>query len=448
MDTGGVADEYEGQTISGRYLIERKIGEGGMGKVYRARVISTPGDSNPVALKILRRDFLSDKNALARFRRELRVTSRLRHPNSIGVLDSGNAPDGALYIAMEWVAGKDLHTVLAESSPFPELRAARIVAQILSALGAAHRLGIIHRDLKPENVMIATGPDGEDRVKVLDFGIAKIQPQGEGEELTALTQAGFVCGTPEYMSPEQARGTPLDARSDLYSVGVLLYQMVTGALPFEGQSSQALAAKHLYDPPPPLSTRSPGRAVSAPLEALILKALAKPRNGRPRNAERFRDELLRAVGLKRPDELTRTAVRMGLAYGAKRRPLRLAALAVGAVMLAGLIALALRRPTARPEPTPVALPEASGVAIHPKVDSVALERQGDEAVWLGDLPLAWARYQEAYAERPSSDLSLKLGELGFRRRKFTEARRYWESHLRQRPHSRAAPYIRQLFSDL
>jgi serine/threonine protein kinase len=283
----GVNDEHIGQVLQGKYKVEALIGEGGMGKVYRAR--QTVLDK-PVVLKVLRSSLLSDERTVARFQREAKAASRLNHPNSISILDFGqDARSGALYIAMEYVAGKDLHQVLSREWPLPEARVVKIVVQVLSALADAHGAGVIHRDLKPENIMVENRR-GEDVVKVLDFGIAKIQ-DASGEEGPALTRAGFVCGTPEYMSPEQARGGPIDSRSDLYAVGVILYQLTTGVLPFESDSAVGFATKHLTAEPPPPSRRRPDARISQGLERVILKALAKDPNDRPQTADAFRTEL-------------------------------------------------------------------------------------------------------------------------------------------------------------
>ncbi len=281
-------EDYVGLIVDKKYRVEELIGEGGMGKVYRARQLVL---DKPVVLKVLRQSLLSDERTVARFQREAKAASRLNHPNSISILDFGQAEDAALYIAMEYVQGKDLHQILTREWPLPEMRVARIVGQVLSALSDAHGAGVIHRDLKPENIMVEQRRGEPDFVKVLDFGIAKIQ-DSTGEEGPALTRAGFVCGTPEYMSPEQARGGMLDARSDLYAVGVILYQLTTGLLPFESDSAVGFATKHLTVEPPPPSKRRPDARISPGLERLILKALAKDPNDRPQTAEEFRAELL------------------------------------------------------------------------------------------------------------------------------------------------------------
>jgi serine/threonine-protein kinase len=283
----GEPDEYIGRTIAQKYQVEALIGEGGMGKVYRARQVAL---DKLVVLKVLRHTLLGDDRTVARFKREAKAASRLNHPNSISILDFGIAEDGALFIAMEFVPGQDLHTVLSKDGPLPEQRIARIVSQVLSALYDAHNAGVIHRDLKPENIMVEQRRNEPDFVKVLDFGIAKIQDaEGEGP---ALTRTGFVCGTPEYMSPEQARGATLDHRSDLYAVGVILYQLLTGRLPFESDSAVGYATKHLTEEPLPPSRKRPELRVSPAMERLIMRALSKSPDDRPQDAEAFKAELL------------------------------------------------------------------------------------------------------------------------------------------------------------
>jgi eukaryotic-like serine/threonine-protein kinase len=287
LRTGDGGDEYVGKTIGSKYRVEALIGEGGMGKVYRARQFAL---DKVVVLKVLRHTLLSDERTVARFQREAKAASRLNHPNSISVLDFGQADDGALFIAMEYVAGQDLHQILSREWPLGEARVVRIAMQILSALSDAHGAGVIHRDLKPENIMVEQRRNEPDFVKVLDFGIAKItDSQDEGP---ALTRAGFVCGTPEYMSPEQARGAVLDHRSDLYAVGVILYQLMTGLLPFESDSAVGFATKHLTEEPPPPTRRRPDARISPGMERLILRVLSKDPDDRPANAGAFKAELL------------------------------------------------------------------------------------------------------------------------------------------------------------
>lgn len=281
-------DDWIGRIVAGKYRVEEMIGEGGMGQVFRATQLSL---DKAVVLKVLRRSLLSDARTVARFQREAKAASRLNHPNAIGIIDFGQDSDDSLYIAMEYVPGRDLHQIISDEGPLPEKRLIKIVAQVLAALSDAHAVGVIHRDLKPENIMVEQRRDQPDFVKVLDFGIAKLQ-ESTGSEGQALTRAGFVCGTPEYMSPEQASGVEIDPRSDLYAVGVILYQCLTGVLPFDADSPVALATMHLSEEPVPPRQKNPDIHCSDGIERIILSAMAKDPADRPQTAEQFRSSLL------------------------------------------------------------------------------------------------------------------------------------------------------------
>ncbi len=286
-------DPLIGRKLDDKFLIEELLGVGGMGRVYKAVQLSL---DKVVCVKVLRAGSGQDETLTRRFHREARASSRLNHPNSISIIDFGQEPqDGALYMAMEFIPGKDLGKIIHEEFPLGEKRIVHIMDQVLSALADAHAAGIVHRDLKPENIMVTDLRGTKDFVKVLDFGIAKIQ---ENSQDPALTQAGMVCGTPEYMSPEQARGEPLDARSDLYAAGVILYQMVTGKIPFTAPTAMGIVTKHLVEPPVPPS-KIPGVKVSSALEAVILKAMSKDKNGRQATALALQQELNAVLNQKR-----------------------------------------------------------------------------------------------------------------------------------------------------
>jgi len=289
------ADPFLGQTLNGTYFIQQKVGFGGMGDVYKA--IHKKLES-PVAIKIVKRELLAHPAIVHRFQREARAASKLRHPNVVAVTDFGQSEDGTLFMVMEYVAGKSLARVIADEAPLPERRVARIGAQILAALSVAHANGILHRDLKPENVMLESRRDAPDSVKVLDFGIVKLL--ATEASASTLTQVGLVCGTPGYMSPEQLRGDDLDGRSDLFSVGVVLYEMLTHKLPFDVQTPMEMLHKHLSGPVTSPSERR-GRPVSPMLEQVVMQALSASRDGRPASAEAMRKQLLAASLSAAPD---------------------------------------------------------------------------------------------------------------------------------------------------
>ena len=287
-DRRSLDDLLLGRTIAGKFTIESRIGGGGMGSVYRAR---QAGLDKIVAVKVLHRELLAEPTFASRFKREATSASRIDHPSSIRVIDFGEEPDGLLYIAMEYLEGRTLFKVLRDEAPLAPARIVDLSRQILAALAAAHELGLIHRDLKPENVIILAGKDDDGRatehVKVCDFGIAKLQTNNDVDE--KLTVEGSIVGTPEYLSPEQARGGELDARSDLYSMGVILFEMLTGQPPFRGDTPLSIVLKHLDAPPPRPSSITPTADVK--LEAACLKALSKAPGDRFGSAREMRASL-------------------------------------------------------------------------------------------------------------------------------------------------------------
>lgn len=279
-------DPLVGRTLPGGYTVLELIGVGGMGRVYRAEQQAL---GRTVAVKIIHNHLLNDESASARFITEARAASQLNHPNSVGIIDFGTTEDGLLYLVMEFLRGRDLAHILQESGPLPPRRAVEVVRQILAALGEAHELGIIHRDLKPENIIIEPRRGGGDYVKVVDFGLAKIQAQ------RSLTRPGIVCGTPDYMAPEQGRGDPLDGRSDLYSVGVILFLLLTGRLPFEGESPTQVVLMHLTMLPPDPRQIAPQRGLPDKLVEVCLRALAKEQTARFADADEFSQALLNSL---------------------------------------------------------------------------------------------------------------------------------------------------------
>jgi serine/threonine protein kinase len=287
-------DQLVGRTIGGRFRIESLIGEGAMGRVYRARQV-TLGTS--VALKVLHEELARLPAIEARFLREAQAASRIDHPSSVRMIDFGKEPDGLLYLAMELIDGRSLADTLAESGPLAAARIIEIASQVLAALAVAHELGVVHRDLKPENIMVVGVRDDDgnpcDLVKVCDFGIAKIV-DGKGAA-PSVTQEGVILGTPAYMSPEQARGEPLDARSDVYSMGVLLFQMMTGEVPFDATSAFGTALMHVTDEPTKPTLLVP--TIDSRLEAICLKAMRKRPEDRYASARELRAELRALLAL-------------------------------------------------------------------------------------------------------------------------------------------------------
>jgi|GEM_PF-6389732 serine/threonine protein kinase/tetratricopeptide (TPR) repeat protein len=281
--------------VAEKFLLRKLLGSGGMGNVYLAEDV---GVGRTVAVKILHASLVGDPRARSRFITEARAASRLNHPHIVAVIDFGQTKDGRLFTAMEYLHGKSLDKLLVDEHPIALARVIQIFAQVAEAVHAAHVLNILHRDLKPENIILLHGYD--DFIKVLDFGIAKILD----EQRRNVTIPGYVPGTPQYMSPEQATASPLTPRSDVYSLGILLYQLITGRVPFEGQSPLELMTAHVRQMPTPPSQRCPNRNIPPSLDLIVLMALAKEPDQRMPSALRFRDLLLawaRSTGLSQPE---------------------------------------------------------------------------------------------------------------------------------------------------
>ncbi len=281
-------DPLIGCTLDDKYRIEKRLGIGGMGTVYRARHLLI---DRPVAVKVLNPRFVEDEAAQVRFRREARAAGRLQHTNAVGVTDFGSTSDGYVYIVMELLEGRTLREVLAKEAPLDTARAVALMLQTAAAVAAAHDAGIIHRDLKPANVFIVQNSEVPAVVKVLDFGIAKLATETlEDDDSKTLTLVGAMIGTPRYMSPEQCEGAELTPAADVYSLGVILYEMLSGVVPFSGSTPLAIALKHASEKP-----RRPSEYVTSippALEDVVLHALEKRPEDRPANAAEFRLELL------------------------------------------------------------------------------------------------------------------------------------------------------------
>lgn len=274
------ADRLLGREIGGQYRIDAKIGEGGMGAVYRGIQLAV---QRPVAIKVLRPHVPEqDKPALIeRFRREALATSRLRHPNTVSVYDFGETDDGVLYMVLELLEGKPLSTVIRESAPIPAERVAAIGRQVAKSLAEAHACGIVHRDLKPDNIFVCDYHGDPDFTKVMDFGIARLVTGDSGQD---VTRTGMMIGTPKYIAPEQAMAKRVTPAADLYALGVILFEMITGRPPFEADSPMALALAHIHEPVPQLALRDLPPPLATAWQGLIGALLAKNPRDRPQEA--------------------------------------------------------------------------------------------------------------------------------------------------------------------
>jgi serine/threonine protein kinase len=364
-----ITDPLIGAVVGDRYRIVSRIGIGGMGAVYRAEHTMMRRD---LAIKVLLSELCGREEFARRFEREAESASRLTHPNIITVTDFGRTPGGQLFLAMEFLAGDSLSTLI-KQGPLPRQRALGIVRQILRALDHAHGAGVVHRDLKPDNIMLVERDGQRDVVKILDFGIAKVTEPTSGGEV--LTQAGVIFGTPEYLSPEQAVGEAVDARADLYAAGVILYEMLVGRRPFESDDKVKIISMHLSHAPPRMRAVNPEADVSPALEQVVLQAMEKHRENRFASAtavlQALEDSEL-AADPSLPLEMGETEPLLELSASGRRRaagnrPLVLAVVVLGAALSVGGVAIkrsrshrhapiaALSAPPAPPEPPAPAL---------------------------------------------------------------------------------------------
>ncbi|MEZ4288066.1 MAG: serine/threonine-protein kinase [Polyangiales bacterium] len=347
-----IHDTWIGRTLDGRYRIDEKIGEGGMGLVYRATHVSL---RKTCAIKVLRKEG-DDADVLDRFRQEAQAASNIGNQHIVDVSDFGEMPDGATYFVMEYLDGVDLITAIESARRFDDYRTAHVGAQLARALGAAHRAGIVHRDIKPENIFLLERGHEKDFVKVLDFGIAKVAARN-----TKLTKAGEVFGTPHYMSPEQSKGSEVDHRTDIYSLGVILYEMATGEVPFDADNMMGILTQHMYEEPIPPKVRAP--EVSDDLQNVILKCLNKDPQYRYQQMDEVADDLEAIKAGNSPSGTFTVAIR---ATEPPKNPTnKIRIVIVSAVLVAVAIALVAvwiqRRPTT-----------AAPIVQHPQAEKVQL----------------------------------------------------------------------------
>jgi serine/threonine-protein kinase len=342
--------------VAGRYRVLGHLGSGGMGTVYRAEHVHM---RKTVALKVLHHQLSRVNEVVARFEREAIAAGHIEHPNVVAASDFGKLDDGSFYLVLEYVNGESLRSLL-EKGALPHARTVEIARQTALALHAAHALCIVHRDLKPDNVMLVPAPDGRDRVKVLDFGIARVTVPGSTADATNLTRVGVIMGTVAYMSPEQATGQEVDGRTDLYALGVMLYEMIAGHPPFEAELPTQVLARQLVEAPPPLPPGTP-----ALLSSLVFDLLEKSAANRPESAE---------VVLERLGALTVTP--SGRVTPPPRDRRRLAMIGAGAaLLLLGVLVFGAFSDEERAEAEPASSTEPARSAASPRLSAAAPTRE-------------------------------------------------------------------------
>ena len=283
-----------GKTLQGHYEIVKKIGEGGMSFVYLAKDVAT---RERYAIKVLSSSLSQDENAMARLRREAVLGMRLEHPNICHIIRLGETEDGLVYVVMPFVDGEILADRTNKRGQLPLAEVVPLLRDMATGLHVAHELKIVHRDLKPENVMVCKRPDGTDYAVVMDFGLAK--ERKAGAELQKLTATGIILGTPEFMSPEQLRGKPLDPRTDIYSLGLMTYEMLTGKLPFQGRTQQEMMIARLRSDPTPLRKMRPELNLPESIERVLVKAMQRNPDDRYQTTIEFSDAFAEAAVLER-----------------------------------------------------------------------------------------------------------------------------------------------------
>ena len=303
----------EGDVLGGRYVIESRLGDGAMGSVYRARHVKF---GRRFAVKVLHKSLMDNAKVMKRFEREAQLAGRLRHTNVASVVDVGKTHDGQHYMVMEFAPGENLTSLLIADGPMAETRVLDLTKQMCLGLSHAHDVGLIHRDFKPDNVIVEQLHGGRETARIVDWGVAILREDAEDTDGDRLTTKGIVVGTPHYMAPEQARGGAIDHRVDIFALGLIMYELLTGKLPFEG-SGVDVARANLEQTPPAMNIRVPGLDVDPVMEGIVLRLLEKDPDARPQNAnevrelldlyERDRANCALALGVKLPIEEARTS---------------------------------------------------------------------------------------------------------------------------------------------
>ncbi|MBS1953287.1 MAG: serine/threonine protein kinase [Cyanobacteria bacterium SZAS-4] len=334
-------DAFIGRTISERFLVENVIGEGGMGVVYKAWEDKT---KQGVAVKILRPQFLEDELAVRRFKHEALATSRLSHPHIVALHDYGSTTDGYLFMVMEIIDGKSLAQVVRDKRQLAIARTVNVITQVCDALEHAHQSGVIHRDLKPGNIMLTQFAGEQDYVKLVDFGIAKLL-HNDDEHDSGIEQKGEVLGSPLYMSPEQCLGRPLDGRSDVYSLGIVMYETLTGKVPHIGKTAHETIEWQIQKDPMSFKAKRPDLHIPELIESVVFKALAKDPAARQQSMKEFANELQEALA-KSDDALDlRSSVGMSKISRTKsvesRKPNKMMAMVIALLVTLVLAGLAL-----------------------------------------------------------------------------------------------------------
>jgi serine/threonine-protein kinase len=406
------ANPWLGVVLDGRFRIVEQLGVGGMGGVYLAEQLDV---GRRVVVKVILGDLARDPEMTERFRREVLVLARLRHPNVVQVYASGQAPDGSLWVAMEHVPGRTLAEELVRGGPMNEPRALHVAEQIAGALAAAHAAGVVHRDLKPANVMLTDLPGSPDHVAVLDFGIAKLAAVPSSD--SSLTRAGSLVGTPAYMSPEQIQGLPdVDGRADVYGLGVILYEMLTGRNPFGAASAVDCFVLHLQSVPPPLRSQPVTAGVSPALESVLARCLEKHRERRFANAQELQGVLRGLASPTLPAVAHPPTVTLPGPGGAPKTVVFVLGLVAAGLVAAIVTTLALRGGDEAPPPTRdvllVRAPDAGGLRPPGPEPLEARVAPPPSLGRTGPLPLAIPGPDGAVVARNADALAVAVADAG------------------------------------